>query len=59
MIDQMINNLKGSISDIQAVIDDLETAKEHNGDLTDVNEAYARDAISRVHSVVDAINAAR
>lgn len=57
LIDQMIKNLKGSISDIEAVIDDLEAAKE-DGDLSEVNEAYAREAVSRVHSVVDAIQAA-
>ena len=56
MIGQMIKNLKGSISDIEAVIDDLKTAKE-DGDLSDVNEEYALEAVSRVHSVVDAIRA--
>ena len=56
MIEQMIDNLKGAISDIEAVIADLETAKE-DGDLSDVNLAYAQEAVSRTHSVIDAIKA--
>lgn len=53
----MIEKLQGSVSDIEAVIDDLVTAIEE-GDLSEVNEAYARQAVSRVHSVIDDIRAA-
>lgn len=55
-ITSMINRLKGSISDLEAVIDDLETAQE-DGDLSEVNEAYAREAVARVHGVIDDLRA--
>ncbi len=56
-IDRLINNLKGSISDIEAVIEDLETAKE-DGDVSEVNFAYGQEAVSRTHAVMDEIRAA-
>lgn len=56
-IDQLIRNLLGSISDVEAVIADLRTAKDEDGDLSEVNHAYGMDAVSRIHSVMDAIKA--
>lgn len=47
---QMIKALKSAISDIEAVIDDLENAEDD--DLTDVNEAYAGRAARITNEVV-------
>lgn len=57
-IEAIIARLERAQTDIEAVIDDLRDAVADQN-LEDVNEAYARQAVSLITQSIDEINEAR
>ena len=54
----MIKALERAADDIAAVISDLKDAADGELDLSDVNDAYACDAVARIQRVTEALRAA-